>query len=134
MDDWLCELVTHAGGFEGACRDEIVVRAVDEGAALTFRGTADGIGDLGSWEFEFGFLLQGGVGRRGVGAEGVTKVLFVVLANSEGKRCQSGQNVVGYGEGELGFGGEGLWEGGAKELGRTAVMVSKVRMWRGNLT
>lgn len=90
MDDWFCELVAHAGGFEGACRNEIIVRAVDEGAALTFRGTADDIGDLGGWELEFGFLLQGGIGGRGVGAEGVTEVLFVILANFEGKGCQSG--------------------------------------------
>lgn len=33
--------------------------------------------------------------------------------------------MIGYGEGKLGFGRQGLGEGGAEELGGTATLVSK---------
>lgn len=90
MDDGFCEFVAHAGGFEGAGGDEVVVGTVGESAALTFGGAADGVGDVGCGKFEFGFLLEGGIGGGGVGAEGVAEVLFVVLTDFEGKSCQGG--------------------------------------------
>ncbi len=88
VDDGFGELVAHAGGFEGAGGDEVVVGAVGEGAALAFGGAADGVRDVGGREFEFGFLLEGGIGGGGVGAEGVAEVLSVALADFEGEGGQ----------------------------------------------
>ena len=75
--------------------------------------------DFGVGEFEFGFLFRGWVGGRAVCGEGVYEVLFVVLFDVGGEGLEAGEDVVGYGEGELlgCFDGEG--KGNAEELGRT---------------
>lgn len=57
MDDGFGEFVAHAGRFESAGWDRVVVGSVGEGAALAFWGAADGVGDVWGGEFEFGFLL-----------------------------------------------------------------------------
>ncbi len=119
VDERSGEFVAYAGGFEGAGRDGVVVGTVGEGAALAFWRAAGGVGDVCGGEFKLRFLLEGRVGRGGVGAEGVEEILLLVLLDLEGKRLQGGEDMVGYGECELRFWGEGLGEGDAEELGWT---------------
>ena len=87
VDDGFGEFVAHAGGFEGAGWDQVVVGAVGEGAALSIWRAANNVWDVGSRELELGLLFEGWVGGGGVGAEGVEEILFVLLGDFQGKWC-----------------------------------------------
>lgn len=118
VDEGFGEFVPHARFLPCSSRYEFIVGAVGEGAALPVRvAAADDVWDVGGGEFELCFLLEGRVGGGGVGAEGVEEVLAFLLTDFFGEGDEGGEDVVGYGEGELGFGGEGGGEGGEEELG-----------------
>lgn len=55
------------------------------------------------------------------------EILFVLLANLERERGQGREDVIGDGESELGFRGQGLGESDAQELGGT---VYELVEWR----
>jgi len=61
-------------------------------------------------------LLGGWVAGGGEGGEGVEEVLFVILLDEGRERLERGEDVVGYGEGELLGGLDGGGEGDAVEL------------------
>lgn len=81
-------------------------------------GVGGVVWDLGGGEFELGFLLGGWVAGGGEGGEGVEEVLLVVLLDEGGEGLERGQDVVGYGEGELLRGLDVGGEGDAVELSR----------------
>lgn len=128
VDERFREFVPHARFLPRSCRHDFVVRAIGEGAALAVRVPADDVRDVGGGEFELRFLFQGRVGGRGVGAEGVEEVLSFLLADFLGEGGEGGEDVVGYGEGELGFGREGSGEGGEEELGRARMALVVMMM------
>lgn len=76
--------------------------------------------DLGVGEFELGFLFGGWVAGGGEGGEGVEEVLLVVLVNEGGEGLEHGQDMVGYGKGELLRGLDVSGEDDAVELGWAA--------------
>lgn len=76
--------------------------------------------DVDGGEFELGFLVESSVRGGSVSAEAVEEVLFFLLGYGGGERREGREEVVGYAERLLGFGGERGGEGNAVELGRTA--------------
>ena len=115
VDEGFGEFVAHAGFLHGAGGD-VVVGPVAEGAALAF-GVEGVVCDVGGRELELGFLLGRGVGGEVVGGKGVDEELPVLLVDFGWERGESGEDVEGYGKGELGGGSEGGWKRGAVELG-----------------
>jgi hypothetical protein len=64
------------------------------------------LGDVVGRHLELGLLLQGLVGRVGVGIESKLDILLVGLVDGGGQRVQGGQNRVGNRQGELLLGGQ----------------------------
>jgi hypothetical protein len=128
MQQRLGELVSQRDGLVGTGRD-LTVRTVGEGDALlhgillTLSVGANNsvLGDVVGGHLQLGLLLQGLVGRVGVGIEGDLDILLVGLVDGSGERGQGGQNRVGNREGELLLGGQRGREGDAVVLDRATL-------------
>lgn len=78
------------------------------------------LGNVVGRKLQLGLLLQGLVGRVGVGVESNLDVLLVGLIDAGGKRAESREDRVGDGEGDLLLGSQGRGQLDAIVLDRAA--------------